>query len=493
MSPVQKKARKGTETLTTASGRPVEDNQTSITAGQRGPLLAQDIHLFEKMAHFNRERIPERVVHAKGAGAHGTFTVTNDISRYTRAKLFSEVGKETEVFARFSLVAGESGYPDTVRDVRGFAVKFYTEEGNWDMTGNNTPVFFVRDPLKFMDFIRSQKREPDSHLRSDTMWWDFWSLNPESLHQVTILMSERGIPKGYRHMNGYGSHTYSFISAENERFWVKFHFKTVQGIENFRPEEAAEICGKDSDWAIRDLYESIEKKTFPQWKMQVQIMPEEEAESYRWNPFDLTKVWPHGDYPVMDVGILELNRNPSNYFAEVEQAAFSPANLVPGIGASPDKMLQARLISYNDAHRYRLGANYELLPVNHPKTKVNNYQRDGLMRFDDNGKGSVVYEPSSFGGPFEDSSYREPPLKISGDAARYKQTLTDDDFVQPGNLFRLMNKKQKEALINAVIDSLGKTPRFIQERMIPYLSRADPAYGEGVAKGLGIQPQMAAP
>lgn len=294
-------------------------------------------------------------------------------------------------------------------------------------------------------------------------------------------------------MNGYGSHTFSFISADNERFWVKFHFKTVQGIENFKPEEAAEICGQDTDWAIRDLYDSIEKKEFPQWKMQVQIMPEEEADSYRWNPFDLTKVWPHEDYPVMDVGILELNRNPSNYFAEVEQGAFSPANLVPGIGALPDKMLQARLISYNDAHRYRLGANYELLPINRPKTKVNTYQRDGLMRFDDNGKGSVVYEPNSFGGPVEDPSYREPPLKISGDADRYKQILTDDDFVQPGNLFRLMNKKQKESLINAVVDSLGKTPRFIQERMVPYLYKADPAYEEGVAKGLGIKPQMAAP
>ncbi|MDD4749319.1 MAG: catalase [Methanosarcinaceae archaeon] len=493
----QKKAQKGTKTLTTASGRPVEDNQTSMSAGPRGPLLAQDLHLFEKMAHFNRERIPERVVHAKGAGAHGRFTVTNDISRYTRANLFSEVGKETEVFARFSLVAGESGYPDTVRDVRGFAVKFYTDEGNWDMTGNNTPVFFVRDPLKFMDFIRSQKREPDTHLRSDTMWWDFWALNPESLHQVTILMSERGIPKGYRHMNGYGSHTFSFINAENERFWVKFHFKTMQGIKNFTPEEAATLCGKDTDWAIRDLYKAIEQKAYPKWKMQVQIMPEEEAEHYRWNPFDLTKVWPHGDYPVMDVGILELNRNPTNYFAEVEQAAFSPGNLVPGIGASPDKMLQARLISYSDAHRYRLGVNYELLPVNCPKTKVHTYQRDGFMRFDENGKASVVYEPNSFGGPVEASEYLEPPLKISGNAARYKQALTDDDFVQPGNLFRLMDKKQKEALIKAVVESLGKTPPFIQERMLPYLYKADLEYGKGVAQGLGIQlrsqPQMAMP
>jgi len=475
------------ETLTTASGKPVADNQNSITAGPRGPVLVQDVHLFEKLAHFHRERIPERVVHAKGAGAFGTFTVTHDITKYTKAKLFSKIGKKTDVFLRFSTVAGERGSADTVRDVRGFAIKFYTEEGNWDMTGNNTPVFFVRDPLKFSDFIHTQKREPQTNLRSETMWWDFWSHCPEALHQVTILFSDRGTPKGYAHVNGYGSHTYSFLNAQDERFWVKFHFKTQQGIENFSAEEATRLTAEDPDWATRDLFERIDRGDFPKWNFKVQIMPEEEAESYRWNPFDLTKVWPHKDYPLIDVGVLELNKNPENYFAEVEQSAFAPSNIVPGISFSPDKMLQARVFAYADAHRYRLGVNHQLLPVNKPRhAPAQNYQRDGFMRFDGNVGAAVNYEPNSFGGPAENPAYREPPLKISGDADRYNQPRVDDDFIQPGNLFRLMSREEQTRLIENIVGTLKNVPEFIQKRMLEHFHKADPDYGKGVQKGLGL-------
>jgi catalase len=480
--------KKGKEkTLTTASGAPVADNQNSITAGPRGPLLVQDVHLFEKLAHFHRERIPERVVHAKGAGAFGTFTVTHDITKYTKAKLFSKIGKKTDVFLRFSTVAGERGSADTVRDVRGFAIKFYTEEGNWDMTGNNTPVFFVRDPLKFSDFIHTQKREPQTNLRSEIMWWDFWSHCPEALHQVTILFSDRGTPKGYAHVNGYGSHTYSFLNTKDERFWVKFHFKTQQGIENFSAEEATRLTAEDPDWATRDLFERIKRGDFPKWNFKVQIMPEEEADSYRWNPFDLTKVWPHEDYPLIDVGVLELNKNPENYFAEVEQAAFAPSNIVPGISFSPDKMLQARVFAYADAHRYRLGVNHQLLPVNRPRhASAQNYQRDGFMRFDGNVGAAVNYEPNSFGGPTENPAFREPPLKISGDADRYNQPRVDDDFIQPGNLFRLMSKEEQARLIENIVGTLKNVPEFIQKRMLEHFHKADPDYGKGVQKGLGL-------
>ena len=474
--------------LTTAAGIPVCDNQTSLTAGDRGPTLLQDHHLLEKLAHFNRERIPERVVHAKAAGAHGTFIVTHDITRYTKARIFSEVGKKTDVFGRFSVVAGEKGSADTVRDVRGFALKFYTEEGNWDMVGNNTPVFFVRDAIKFPDFIHTQKREPQTNLRAETMWWDFWSQVPESLHQVTILFSDRGIPKGIPFMNGFGSHTYSFINAGNERFWVKFHFETQQGIQNMTPENAVRIAGEDPDYHTRQLFEAIERGDYPKWTFYVQVMPEAEAETYRWNPFDLTKVWPHGDYPLIEVGVLEMNRNPSNYFAEVEQSAFSPANVVPGISFSPCKMLQARIFAYADAQRYRLGVNFERLPINRPlATVANTYQRDGFMRFDDNGGASVNYEPNSFGGPKADPAYNEPPLKISGDANRYEQKRgVDDDFVQPGNLFRLMPPDERNRLIENIVASLKKVPKDIQERMVSYFYKADKAYGEGVANGLGL-------
>ncbi len=473
--------------LTTTGGHPVSDNQNSQSAGERGPLLMQDVHLFEKMAHFNRERIPERVVHAKGAGAYGTLTITEDITKYTKAKIFSEIGKKTDLIARFSTVAGERGSADTVRDVRGFAIKFYTEEGNWDMVGNNTPVFFIRDPLKFSDFIHTQKRTPNSNLKSQTMWWDFWSLVPEALHQITILFSDRGIPRGFPHMNGYGSHTYSFINSNNERFWVKFHFKTMQGIQNYLQEEADILAGKDPDWATRDLYESIEKGDFPKWEFFVQIMPELEAEKYRWNPFDLTKVWLHADYPLIRVGTMELNKNVTNYFAEIEQAAFDPSNRVPGISFSPDKMLQARTFSYADAHRYRLGVNYQSLPVNKPKIpEVNNYHRDGHMRFDGNYGANVNYEPNSFGGPTEDPAFKEPPLKISGDADAYDQPTKDDDFIQPGNLYRLMPSDEQNRLVNNLVNSLKTVPKFIQERMLAHFQKADTNWGSRIKKGLGI-------
>jgi len=477
------------KTLTTAAGIPVPDNQTSLTAGERGPVLLQDHYLQEKLAHFNRERIPERVVHAKAAGAYGTFTVTHDITKYTKAKIFSEVGKKTEMFGRFSTVAGEKGSADTVRDVRGFALKFYTEEGNWDLVGNNTPVFFIRDAIKFPDFIHTQKRDPQTNCKSDIMQWDFWSQVPESLHQITVLFSDRGIPKGIPFMNGYGCHTFSFINAENERFWVKFHFKTLQGIQCMSPVEAAKLAGEDPDYHTHQLFKAIERGEYPKWKLSVQIMPEIDAENYSWNPFDLTKVWPHTDYPLIEVGIMELNRNPANYFADVEQSAFAPSNVIPGISFSPDKMLQARIFSYADAHRYRLGVNYERLPVNNPHaTKVQNkYQRDGHMRFDDNGGAGPNYEPNSFDGPVEDHSYNEPPLKISGDADRYEQKRgVDDDYIQPGNLFRLMTEKQQQELIENIIKPLKNVPGEIQKKMVAHFRKADKKYGDGIARGLGL-------
>jgi catalase len=474
-------------TLTTGAGIPVGDNQNSLTAGPRGPLLVQDWQLFEKHAHFNRERIPERVVHAKGSAAYGTFTVTKDITRYTKARIFSKVGKQTEMFLRFSTVAGERGAADAERDVRGFALKFYTDEGNWDLVGNNTPVFFVRDPFKFPDFIRTQKRDPKTNLRNPTAMWDFWSLSPESLHQVTILFSDRGIPRSFRHLHGFGSHTYSFINARNERFWVKFHFKTLQGIQNLTNEEAAKIIAEDRESNQRDLFEAIERKDFPKWRVEIQIMPEADAEKTPYNPFDLTKVWPHKDYPLMELGVMELNRNPENYHAEVEQSGFSPANVVPGISHSPDKMLQFRIFSYADAHRYRLGVNHDSLPVNRPRVPVHSYHRDGLMRFDGNEGGAVNYEPNSFGGPVEDPSVKEPPLKISGDADRYNHRIGNDDYSQPGALFRLMTEAQRKALMDNIADAMRTVPEAIQRRQIAHFAKADPRYGEGVAARLGLK------
>ena len=472
--------------MTTNSGRPVGDNQNSVTVGPRGPVLMEDYILFEKMAQFNRERIPERVVHAKGAGAYGTFTVTNDITKYTSAKLFDKVGKQTPLVARFSTVAGEKGSADTARDPRGFSVKFYTEEGNWDMTGNNTPIFFVRDGMKFGDFIHSQKRVPQTNLRSPTVMWDFWSLSPESLHQVTILFSDRGTPDGYRHMNGYSSHTFSLINAKGERFWVKWHFKTKQGIKNFFVEQADEMAGNNPDYATQDLYQAIEDKHFPKWRVCIQVMPEAEAENYKVNPFDLTKVWSHKDYPLIDVGEMELNRNPRNYFAEIEQAAFSPVNIVPGMGYSPDKMLQARLISYPDAHRYRLGVNYESLPVNAPKCPVHTYNRDGFMRHDDNGGAGPNYEPNSFNGPIDDHRYREMRYHATGEIGRWNHREGNDDFSQAGDLFRTLNKEEQARLISNIVGHMKSVPEYIQKLQISHFTKADPAYGRGVAEGLGL-------
>jgi catalase len=426
------------------------------------------------------------VVHAKGSAAYGTLTITQDITRYTRAKLFSTVGKITDLLLRFSTVAGERGAADAERDVRGFAIKFYTEEGNWDLVGNNTPVFFVRDPLKFSDFIHTQKRDPQTNLRSPTAMWDFWSLSPESLHQVTILFSDRGLPKNYRQMHGFGSHTYSFINARNERFWVKFHFKSMQGIATLTNAEAASLVGDDRETHQRDLFEAIERSDYPKWRLMVQVMPERDAETYRLNPFDLTKVWPHKDYPLIEVGILELNRNPENYFAEVEQAAFAPSNIVPGIGHSPDKMLQARVFSYADAHRYRLGVNHDGLPVNRPRCPVHTYHRDGLMRSDGNNGGAVNYEPNSFRGPQQSAAYREPPLHVSGDADRYDHRAGNDDYGQAGALFRLMSPAQRDLLMDNIAGAMKGVPESIQLRQIGHFLKADPAYGGGVAQRLGL-------
>ena len=472
-------------TLTTAAGIPVGDNQNSLTAGPRGPLLVQDWQLFEKHAHFNRERIPERVVHAKGSGAFGTLRITGDISRYTKARAL-QPGAESECFLRFSTVAGESGAADAERDVRGFALKVYTEEGNWDLVGNNTPVFFVRDPYKFPDFIHTQKRDPRTNLRNPTAMWDFWSQSPESLHQITILMSDRGVPKGYRHMNGYGSHTFSLVNDENERFWVKFHFKTMQGVECLSDEEGAGIIGTDRESHQRDLYDSIEHRNYPKWRFCVQVMPEGDAEKTPYNPFDLTKVWPHRDYPLIEVGVLELNRNPENYFAEVEQAGFSPANVVPGIGHSPDKMLQFRIFSYADAHRYRLGVNHESLPVNRPRCPVHTYHRDGLMRFDGNQGGAVNYEPNRFGGPVEDPGFKEPPLRISEDADRYDHRADNDDYTQAGNLFRLMTGEEQARLMDNIACAMKGVSKEILRRQVAHFYRADPDYGAGVSRRVGV-------
>jgi catalase len=472
--------------LTTAAGAPVVDNQNIQTAGPRGPALLQDVWFLEKLAHFDREVIPERRMHAKGSGAHGTFTVTHDISQYTKARIFSEIGKKTDLFVRFSTVAGERGAADAERDIRGFAIKFYTEEGNWDLVGNNTPVFFLRDPLKFPDLNRAVKRDPKTNLRSADNNWDFWTLLPEALHQVTIVMSDRGLPRSYRHMHGFGSHTFSFINANNERNWVKFTFKTEQGIENMSDAEAAALVGNDRESAQRDLFDSIEKKDFPRWKLFIQIMPEKDAGSYHINPFDLTKVWPHKDYPLIEVGVMELNRNPENYFAEVEQVAFSPANVVPGISFSPDKMLQGRLFSYGDAQRYRLGVNHHQIPVNAPKCPFHSYHRDGSMRVDSNAGAAVGYEPNSKGEWQEQPDFAEPPLALEGMADHWNHRVDDDYYSQPGALFRLMTPAQQQVLFDNTARAVGGAAREIQERHIANCSKADPAYGAGVAKALSL-------
>lgn len=471
-----------TPKLTTTAGAPVPDNQNALSAGPRGPLLMQDYQLIEKLAHQNRERIPERVVHAKGWGAYGTLKITGDISRYTRAKAL-QPGAETPLILRFSTVAGEMGAADAERDVRGFSIKFYTQEGNWDLVGNNTPVFFVRDPLKFPDFIHTQKRHPKTNLRSATAMWDFWSLSPESLHQVTILMSDRGLPVAPMFMNGYGSHTYSFWNDAGERYWVKFHFKTQQGHKHYTNEEAEKVIGSTRESYQEELFGAIEEGRFPKWTVQVQIMPEADADETEYNPFDLTKVWPHGEYPPIDIGVLELNRNADNYFAEIEQVAFSPSNIVPGIGHSPDKMLQARVFSYADAHRYRLGTHYESLPVNASKCPVHHYHKDGQMNVYGgirSGNPDAYYEPNSVGGPVEDRSVTEPPLKISGDAARYDHRMGNDDFGQPRALFTLFDEGQKKRLFANIAAAMEGVPETIIERQCQLFDRVHPDYGQGV-------------
>lgn len=473
--------------LYSVSGRPIAENQNVKTAGKRGPMLLEDYWFLEKLAHFDREVIPERRMHAKGSGAFGTFTVTHDITKYTKAKLFSEIGKKTDVFVRFSTVAGERGAADAERDIRGFAIKFYTEEGNWDLTGNNTPVFFLRDPYRFPDLNKAVKRDPKTNLRSANHNWDFWTLLPEALHQVTITMSDRGIPKSYRHMNGYGSHTFSLINANNEQIWVKFHFKTQQGIQNLTNEEAANTIAKDRESNQRDLFNAIEEGQFPRWNMQIQVMTDAEAKACAFNPFDLTKVWPHADFPVMDVGVLELNRNPENYFADVEQAAFNPAHVVPGIGFSPDKMLQARLFSYGDAQRYRLGVNHYQIPVNKPQCPFHNASRDGQMRVDGNEGGTLHYFPNSYEQWEEQKEFTEPAQHLEGHADHYDFRADDDDyFSQPGDLFRLMTPDQQEVLFKNTAADVGGAEQFIQERHIKNCYKADPAYGKGVAKALGL-------
>jgi catalase len=473
--------------LTTDFGAPVADNQNSLTAGPRGPLLAQDVWLNEKLANFVREVIPERRMHAKGSGAFGTFTVTHDLTRYTRARFLSEVGKKTEMFARFTTVAGERGAADAERDIRGFALKFYTEEGNWDMVGNNTPVFFLRDPRKFPDLNKAVKRDPRTNLRSATYNWDFWTLLPEALHQVTVVMSDRGIPRSYRHMHGFGSHTYSFWNAEGQRFWVKFHFITQQGIENLTDAEAEALVGRDRESHQRDLYSAIERGDFPRWKMWVQVMPEGDAEKVPYHPFDLTKVWPKADYPLIEVGEFELNRNPDNFHLDVEQSAFSPSNLVPGIGVSPDKMLQARLFNYADAQRYRLGVNYQQIPVNKARCPVTSNHRDGTGRVDGNYGSLPHYEPNSFRQWQEQPGFREPPLKIRGDADFWNFREDDDDyFSQPRALFRLMTPAQQQALFDNTARAMGDAPEEVKRRHIANCTRCDPAYGAGVAKALGL-------
>ena len=474
--------------LTSESGAPVADNQHSQTAGPGGPVLLQDHNLIEKLARFDRERIPERVVHAKGSGAYGYFEMRKDVTGWTRARFLSEVGKRTEVFVRFSTVAGEKGSADTVRDPRGFAIKFYTEDGNYDLVGNDTPIFFLRDPLKFPDFIHSQKRDPYTNVQEPDNVWDFFSHSPETTHQFTWLFGDRGIPASYRHMDGFGSHTFQWMNAKGDAFWVKYHFKTDQGIYCLTASEAARVAGEDPDHHHLDLLHAIEHGDYPSWTLKMQIMPAAAAATYRFNPFDLTKVWPYQDYPLVEIGKLVLNRNPENYFADVEQAAFNPANFVPGIGPSPDKMLQGRLFSYGDAHRYRLGINHTQLPVNRPHAaEAANYGRDGQMRFDGNAGRAKNYEPNSFDGPVQTNEPTYAPLELHGwtGSHEWEHHPEDNDFVQAGNLYRLMKEDEKKRLVDNIAGSLSRVSRDdIIERSISHFRSADAEYGERIARAV---------
>lgn len=471
------------------AGAPVVNDHDTMTAGPRGPQMFQDVWLFEKHAHFNREVIPERRMHAKGSGAWGTFKVTHDITKYSKAKIFSEIGKETEMFARFSTVAGERGAADAERDIRGFALKFYTEDGNWDMVGNNTPVFFFRDPKRFIDLNHAVKRDPRTNMRSPNTNWDFWSSLPESLHQVTITMSDRGIPASYRYMHGHGSHTYSLINAQNERVWVKFHFRSQQGILNITDQEAEKVVGMDRESHQRDLYEAIENGKFPRWTMFIQVMTEEEASQREQNPFDLTKVWPKDEFPFIEVGYFELNRNPDNYFHDVEQVAMNPSHVVPGIGFSPDRMLQTRLNTYGDAQRYRLGVNHHSIPVNSPRGMDNphTFHRDGQMRVDGNNGSELHYVPNSFENFQDYHEEHEEPIQAGGDIKFWDFREDDHDyFTQPGQLFRAMTPEQQLVLFENTARNMGDSTLQIKYRHIVHCYMADPAYGEGVAKALGI-------
>ena len=476
---------------TTDAGIPAASDEYSLTAGPEGPILLQDHYLVQKMQAFNRERVPERVVHAKGGGAFGFFEVTTDVRQWTKAAFLKSVGKRTPVLVRFSTVAGEQGSADTVRDPRGFAIKFYTEDGNYDLVGNNTPVFFVRDPSKFQDFIHSQKRMSATGLRSNNAQWDFWSLSPESLHQVSILMSDRGTPRTWRHMNGYGSHTFLWVNADGKRFWVKYHFKTGQGIRNFTDSEAKAMSAEDPDFHRRDLYDSIARGEYPVWRLEMQIMPFEDAGTYRFNPFDPTKVWPHADYPPITIGRMVLNRNPANFFAEIEQAAFEPSNMVPGIGPSPDRMLLGRLFSYHDTHLYRIGTNYQQLPVNRPLSEVHSYNKDGAMRYAHDGD-QPPYAPNSYGGPRADANRDSDRgwFVEAGDILRtaYVAHAEDNDFVQPGVLYhQVLSPRERDHLVNNIVAHMsdGVEPA-IQARAVALWRRVDPALGRRIASGLGL-------
>lgn len=473
--------------LTHANGMPVADNFNIESAGPRGPALLQDIWLLEKLAHFDREVIPERRMHAKGSGAYGTFTVTGDVTPFTRARIFSQLGKRTDAFVRFSTVAGERGAADAERDIRGFAIKFYTDEGNWDLVGNNTPVFFFRDPLRFPDLNHAVKRDPHTGMRCAQANWDFWTLLPEALHQVTYVMGDRGLPQGYRHMHGFGSHTFSFLNEDNERFWVKFHFRTEQGIRNLTDAQAQELVGRDRESSQRDLFDSIEKGEFPRWKMYVQILTEEQADNFQFNPFDLTKVWSQQDVPLREVGVLELNRNPENVFAEVEQAAFSPANVVPGIGFSPDRMLQARLFSYGDAQRYRLGVNHHAVPVNAPRCPLHSFHRDGAMRVDGNHGALAAYVPNSNAEWSDHGMLPPPPLSVGPVSMHWDHRVDDDHWAQPGALFRLMSDDERERLFENTARSIHPASAEVKQRHIVNCTRADADYGVGLQRALCLR------
>ncbi len=473
--------------LTNEVGAPVADNTNSLSAGERGPLLLEDNWLIEKLAHFDREVIPERRMHAKGSGAFGTFTTTHNVTEYTCASLFSQVGKKTDVFVRFSTVAGERGAADAERDIRGFAVKFYTEEGNWDLVGNNTPVFFLRDPLQFPDLNHAIKRDPKSNLRSPQSNWDFWTMLPEALHQVTIVMSDRGIPATYRNMHGFGSHTYSLVNKEGKRVWVKFHLRTRQGIKNLSNAEAAAIIAKDRESHGRDLFNAIERGDYPRWTLYFQIMTEEQAAKYKENPFDITKVWSHKEFPLIEVGELELNRNPSNYFADVEQAAFNPSHIVPGIGLSPDKLLQGRLFSYGDAQRYRLGVNHDQIPVNRAHCPVHSFHRDGTMRVDGNNGATKGYSPNGIG-EWKTTTVKYPASPVTGEAMHYNpyEDRSDDCFYQPGNLYRLMSEEKRAILVSNTAEDMATVTENIKYRHAAHCYLAEKEYGERLAKAMNL-------